>query len=231
MGMVYPFDYELEKPIYSQLVPCTAPGCQAEQLHELALQQGFDERRGIAPLQTLDSFEPVQGAIKCLEAAKALANGTAPPFLLIFGDLGNGKTHLANAVALKLSHAGHKSRCRTMADILEWLHEGIDKNNLAERVRELGELDVLVIDDFEAKRCEGEKGAWAKEKLEQIIDHRYRAMRITMVTTNDQDTELPARIYDRFQDKEIAVVRWNKADNYRPQKKRKRSKKDDNDTT
>lgn len=210
---------DLVIPNYAQVKACTAEGC-----HQDTLRQGgsntYYEKKGISKLQTMDNFVPVPGSKKPFEATNALLNDGAPPFLYIYGDMGCGKTHLCNAIALALSHNGKTVKLWRMDALLDWLREGVGNDSLYARTTELKELDALVIDDFESAKLIAEKGQWALEKMEEVIDSRYHARRITMITSNDNYDKLPEKILDRFKDKEVAQMVWNEAGNYRGRKKK-----------
>lgn len=220
-GFVHPPIGHIAKPDFTRSVPCPAAGCHLETIKARKAEQQFDERTGTSKLQTLDEFIPVEGAAGSLEAARALTEAGARPFLLIFGDVGCGKTHLCNAVALKLAQSGLKVKFRRADDLLEYLREGIDEHELRSRIIEFQVVDVLVIDDFESVKLQGEKGSWGLEKMEQIIDHRYHACLTTMITTNDDFKDLPPRIKDRFSDRAVAKMVHNAAQSYRLLKRRK----------
>lgn len=211
---------DVAMPDRRRLVVCHEPGCMFDTVRKEAEAQTYDDKRGLSKLQTLTDFDVEEGAHKALQAAKNLAKGSAPPLLFIQGGVGCGKTHLANAVALKLAQGGRKVRLWRSDDLLEYLREGIDEHELRSRLIETQAIDVLVIDDFASEKYLVEKGAWALEKFEQIIDHRYHAGMVTMMTTNNNWDELPERIRSRFQDKQLAVMVWNKADDYRKKKLR-----------
>lgn len=220
-GFVHPLIGHIGKPDFTRMVPCAAAGCHLETLQARKAELQFDERAGTSRLQTLDEFIPVKGAATSLEAARELTEAGARPFLLVYGNVGCGKTHLGNAVALKLAQAGQKVKFRRADDLLEYLREGIDEHELRSRIIEFQVVDVLVIDDFESAKLQGEKGSWSLEKMEQIIDHRYHAGLITMITTNDDLKDLPPRVLDRFSDKAVAKMVHNAAQSFRPLKKRK----------
>jgi DNA replication protein DnaC len=224
-GWVHPIIGHLARPDFSRVLPCNAPGCHQETIRARKESEQFDKRTGTSRMQLLNNFYPVKGAAGAYEAAKALTEDGTVPFLLIYGNVGCGKTHLCNAVALELAQGGKKVFFRRADDLLEYLREGIDEHALRSRIVEFQVVDVLVIDDFESAKLQGEKGSWGLEKMEQIIDHRYHVGLLTMITTNDDYSELPPRIKDRFNDKAIAKMVHNAAPSFRPLKKRKFTKR------
>jgi DNA replication protein DnaC len=224
-GFVHPLIGHIARPDFTRFVPCGAAGCHLETIKAKQAEHQFDERTGTSRLQTLDNFYPVKGAESSIAAARELTEAGARPFLLVYGNVGCGKTHLCNAVALRLGQAGKKIEFSRADDLLEYLREGINEHELRSRIIGYQVVDVLVIDDFESAKLQGEKGSWGLEKMEQIIDHRYHACLTTMITTNDDLKELPPRILDRFSDKAVAKMVHNAAQSYRPLKRRKSAKR------
>ena len=220
-GFIHPLVGNIARPDFGRVIPCAAPGCHLETLRTRKAAEQYDERTGTSSLQTLDEFISVKGAESSLAACRELTEAGARPFLLIYGNVGCGKTHLCNSVALRLAQGGKKVKFCRADNLLDYLREGIDEHELYSRIIEYQVVDVLVIDDFESVKLQGDKGTWGLEKMEQIIDYRYHAGLITMITTNDAWTELPPRIKDRFTDKAVAQIVHNAAHSFRPLKERK----------
>ncbi len=225
MGFVHPVarlistpEGDMAIPDFTRIKSCTAPGCLLDTIRGGSETQTYYASKGISKLQTLGNFVPVAGSKTSFESAKALLADTPDkPFLYIFGDMGCGKTHLCNGVALSLSQQGRKAKLWRIDALLDWLREGVGNDSLFARTTELKNLDALVIDDFESAKLVADKGKWALEKMEEVIDHRYHARLITMITSNDNYDKLPEKILDRFNDKSVAVMVWNEAGNYRRQ--------------
>lgn len=88
------------QPDYSQLIPCTCGEAQ----RKAAAARIAMEHSGIPNTSsrsyTFKTFKDESGTEKAKEAAMVLATGHAPfKVLLLYGDVGNGKTHLLYATA------------------------------------------------------------------------------------------------------------------------------------
>lgn len=165
---------------------------------------------------TFAKFIKRKGTEKALNAFINLAEGkTELPFLLCSGGVGNGKTHLVEALILRWWERGILCRYLTCSDILAIIKRGMDKEQfitVEDRVRALSETPQLVLDDIGGGMY---LTAWVDAQLENIIDARYRARLITVATTNLDLSKLPERIISRFLDPEIGVVVLNDASDYR----------------
>ncbi len=150
------------------------------------------------------------------DAAKALALGQSDfCFLLIYGGTGNGKSHLANAVTIALNLQGRDCRLYDVADLLSHLRECVGDNTIEAEVKLLKEMYALVLDDFKPEYAT----AWGADRIEEIINFRYRASLITMLTTNIDVTQIPDRIVSRFNDPEMSKAVFNQGVDYRMRRK------------
>jgi DNA replication protein DnaC len=148
--------------------------------------------------------------------------------LLIWGDPGNGKSHLAAAVCHKLKERGKIPVFQTMTELLERIRSTFrqqSKESEREIMTALQDCDLLVLDDIGAEKVTD----WTLDVLFRIIDGRYRAKKPTLFTTNFSPTELlhrfqpdkasveheiaARRIHDRIL--EVSVIVENKATSYR----------------
>lgn len=120
-------------------------------------------------------------------------------WLLLEGSYGTGKTHLAAAIGnVRLNH-GDQVLFITTPDLLDHLRSTFSPNSetgydeMFERVRNAG---LLILDDLGVEN----PSEWAKEKLFQLLNHRYTRKMPTVITTNvDLDT-LDPRIRSRLMD-------------------------------
>ena len=117
------------------------------------------------------------------EALTAAAAFTEKPagWLVFTGPSGSGKTHLAVAAANRCIAAGFTTYFIVAADLLDHLRATYAPDNpvsydeLFEQVRN---VPVLVLDDLTAQATT----PWAREKLFQIISHRFNAELPTIIT-------------------------------------------------
>lgn len=120
-----------------------------------------------------------------------------PSFILLHGDTGVGKTHLAVAYA-KL-HASNLFKQKVLfwhsQRLLDWLRDGFSNHQYGERMKRVEEADLLVLDDFGAQK----DTEWAIPTLESIIDLFYSTSdKELVVTTNSPPSKFDKRISSRL---------------------------------
>ncbi len=121
-------------------------------------------------------------------------------FMTLFGPVGCGKTMLATA-ALKtlMSNYNMTGKFVDFQYLLSELRAEYDEHKTGESIlNELRNTNVLVIDEFGKGRNDKE---WQLEKLDDLVNYRYNAQKITFITTN----YLPQSI--KYQEKEIPYTR------------------------
>ena len=122
-------------------------------------------------------------------------------WLLFIGGYGVGKTHLAAAIANFAVGVGVPTLFLTVPDLLDWLRFAYDstESTFEERFDEIRNIALLVLDDLGTQNAT----AWAQEKLYQIINHRYVNRLPTVITTNQQLSEIDGRIRSRLEDRDL----------------------------
>jgi DNA replication protein DnaC len=147
---------------------------------------------------------PEQVARKLQHAFNAARNFALNPdgWLVLAGETGCGKTHLAAAVAHQQRAAGRPCLFVTVPDLLDKLRG----EAFAERSRDgIDSLDrvsgapFLVLDDLGVHS----DTAWAQEKLYQILNRRYMGKLPTVITIRPSD-ELPAALRSRLYDDKVS---------------------------
>ena len=120
--------------------------------------------------------------------------------LLLFGDVGTGKSFLAGCIANALLDQDVPVLMTNFPTILSRLCGTFGEDRTA-FLNSLGDYDLLIIDDLGAER----NTEYALEQMFSIIDSRYRCNKPLIVTTNLKLDELKhprdlahARIYDRI---------------------------------
>ena len=120
--------------------------------------------------------------------------------LLLFGDVGTGKSFLAGCIANALLERDVPVLMTNFPSILARLGGMFGEDRTA-FLDSLGDYDLLIIDDLGVER----NTEYALEQMFSIIDSRYRCNKPLIVTTNLKLGELKhppdlahARIYDRI---------------------------------
>ena len=154
--------------------------------------------------------------IQSLKAAHSAARHLAEHldgWLLLTGTYGCGKTHLAAAVANFVVDMGVPTIFLTVPDLLDWLRfsYGNEETSFETRFDEIRNVRLLVLDDLGTQNTT----PWAREKLYQIINHRYVNRLATIVTTNVDLEDIDGRVSSRLQDSELVSVLKITAPDYR----------------
>lgn len=184
---------------------------------------------------TFEAFERRQDwpeAIKCQLTCQRYADlfirqelGNHP-WLILYGNYGCGKSHLAAAIVHEVIEAGAK-RCyfRVWPNYLERLMnsfgrsgDGTQKETTGEIVSELESGNLIVIDDIDKQHPT--RSGWAEEKLYTGLNRRHNRNLATVLTFNfgpgDADPDAPGRlvlekylgraILDRIAESQFAMV-------------------------
>lgn len=146
--------------------------------------------------------------------AKAFAK--APTGWLVFtGTYGCGKTHLAAAIANHQIIAGHPAPMFVVVpDLLDHLRatfspsSGTTLDRVFEQVRT---ASLLILDDLGTESAT----PWAREKLFQLLNHRYAARLPTVITTYNTLDEIDERLASRMRDTTRCTVHGITAPSYR----------------
>jgi DNA replication protein DnaC len=166
------------------------------------------------------------GAESCFKIAQKYVNEFEEwegESLMFWGEPGNGKSHLATAVANELTTRGKRVVFISMPDLLEKIKATFNKNSVeseADIMRGLQMCDLLVIDDIGAEKVSD----WVQEVIFRIVDGRYKKVKPIMATSNLEPKELAERIGKRAYDRliEISQPIKNEATSYRREKAKAR---------
>ncbi|MBK8136668.1 MAG: ATP-binding protein [Chloroflexi bacterium] len=132
-------------------------------------------------------------------AARAFSDDPAGKWLLLEGTYGSGKTHLAAAIGNLRLIQGDFVLFVTTPDLLDHLRVSYTDDAEAsydETFDRIRGCDLLILDDLGVEN----PSPWAKEKLFQLLNHRYTHRLATVITTNAELERLDARIGSRLRD-------------------------------
>lgn len=175
---------------------------QYEQITNLALYHSM----------TFDSFvihsKFTPGERKKVETALVKAQKYAHRphgWLFITGEYGCGKTHLAAAIAHHQQEAGMNVTFVTVPDLLDHLRVTFNPSSpvsFDRRFQLVRNAPLLVLDDLGTESA----SPWAREKLFQILDYRYVAHLLTVITSVQAIEQLDKRIATRLVDVRLCQV-------------------------
>lgn len=202
----YLLDVPVGHPNFGMLMTCE---CKQEEIDDRAAE----ERRRLSNLEyfadkTFETFdESVEGVERAYQRAREFAERFPDEdypvkWLIFFGNYGCGKTHLAAAVA---NHALRHLRVlfANVPDLLDHLRSTFGPTSEVgydARFETIRDIPLLVLDDLGTENTT----PWAREKLYQIINHRYNSKLPTVITSNrDPKKDIEPRIYSRMTDRAL----------------------------
>jgi DNA replication protein DnaC len=137
-------------------------------------------------------------------AAKAFADNPQG-WLVFLGPSGSGKTHLACAIANHRISLGEPVFYIGTADLLDHLRSAFSPTsdtNYDELFEQVKNVPLLVLDDLTL----GSATAWAKEKLEQLFQHRFNIKLATVITTDVPLERMDESLRGHLADNEFCQV-------------------------
>jgi DNA replication protein DnaC len=188
---------------FGRLYPCTCTAGERQQRARLARVARLSGLGAYAD-KTFASFDGrIPGVGRALALTETYAE-TLAGWLVLCGPYGCGKTHLAAAVAnVALAH-GKSTVFAAVPDLLDHLkatfHPSSDES-YDERFELLRSVDLLVLDDLGTESTT----PWAREKLYQLINHRYVQRLPLVVTSNMPLDQLDGRIRSRLHDRTLGA--------------------------
>jgi DNA replication protein DnaC len=135
-------------------------------------------------------------------------------WLVLQGDYGCGKTHLAAAIANARVSMGHPALFVVVPDLLDHLRATFSPSSHArfdQRFEEVKGAPLLVLDDLGTESA----SPWAQEKLYQLFNYRYNARLPTVITMTQQIDKVDPRLRTRMLDLRRCTVFGIIAPSYR----------------
>lgn len=144
-----------------------------------------------------DNFEPNNSNRKVFNNLKnyseELLNGIEKKGLILVGNNGGGKTHLACSIANKLIENGIPVIYGTLINLFAELRNSYDTyNNISEMeiIKLYENVELLIIDDLGKEK----PSEWGLEKLFTIINSRYEKNLPVIIITNYNQNSLVERL-------------------------------------
>ena len=125
--------------------------------------------------------------------SEKLVNGIEKKGLVLVGNNGVGKTHLACSIANKLIENGTPVIYGTLINLLAELRNSYDiDNNISEMeiIKLYENVNLLIIDDLGKEK----PSEWGLEKLFTIVNSRYENNLPVIITTNYNQSSLVERL-------------------------------------
>lgn len=209
-GFVHPL-LSSGQPDFSQVVPCQ---CVTRRLRKEKL--GYLEKySNIGPLSqlTFDNLSPKgkkgdaalqERFARGYEAAKAFAD-EPEGWLVFLGSSGCGKTHLTCAIVNHRLSLGKPAFYIGVADLLDHLRSAFSPTNditYDELFEQVKNTPLLALDDLQVEAST----SWAKEKLEQLLNHRFNARLATVITMDVSLEKLDDRLRSRLSESDFCQV-------------------------
>ena len=174
------------------LIPSIRCKCQQEIFEQEEAQRKLHEKQ----------MELAHNYVSNWEEMKANASG-----LLIWGDVGTGKSFFAGCIANALLEKGVPVLMTNFSQILNTL-TGMHFEDRNQFIHSLNRYSLLIIDDLGIER----NSDFALEQVFNVIDSRYRSKKPLIITTNLTLSELNnaadiahKRIYDRILERCVPI--------------------------
>lgn len=147
---------------------------------------------------TFDDFEILEGTEDAYDEVRAFAM-EPQGWLYLHGTCGVGKTHLAVAAGLYIRRTNPNVLFAVVPDLLDHLRATFDPGRgvaYDERFTAIRGAFLLILDDLGTENTT----PWAREKLYQLINHRYNERLPTIITSNQDHKMIDERVLSRLLD-------------------------------
>ena len=211
--------YTIVASDFRQPGPERSSSLSALSLHRDQTFESFSMRSTDPDLQSAER----ENLRRVVTLARAFAEKPAG-WLVLIGTYGCGKTHLAAAITnFQVAADRPTPMFVVVPDLLDHLRatfsptSAITLDRLFDQVRS---APLLVLDDLGTESAT----PWAREKLFQLLNHRYSARLPTVITTSTEIDKIDERLRSRMLDSERCTVFPILASSYRGSKAQRDAK-------
>jgi DNA replication protein DnaC len=199
------------EPDYSRVVPCRCTKSEQDSERQNRLRRYSN--LGSLTRFTFDNLIPQgrSGSKRSQElfgrACQAAKEFAAEPkgWLVLGGPSGSGKTHLAVAIVNERIKSGHPAYYITAPDLLDHLRSSFSPDSEVpydEFFDNVRNAPLLVLDDLGAQSGT----TWAKEKLDQLLTHRFNSELPTVIVTIMPLEQMDDRLRTRLTDPRLCQI-------------------------
>ncbi len=223
------------KPDYSQVVPCKCTRQESAQDRRAHLQRysNLGSRTGLTfeNLMPQGKSENPANQEQFSRACKAAGEFADEPagWLVFSGPSGCGKTHLAAAIANRCIENNRPVFYISVPDLLDHLRSTFSPDSEVpydEFFEQVRNTPLLILDDLGAQSST----PWAKEKLDQLLNHRFSNQLPTVIASiipvDEQEERIRTRLMASglyqlcaFDEKASAVLTYSWPPQFELQKK------------
>jgi DNA replication protein DnaC len=180
-----------------EAIPCECRQHQlvAERLHQARIPPKFLNK-------TIDNYTGrgrIQSEVR--KAARAYVSGfhlrEEMKGLLIVGQIGSGKSHIAIAILKEIIKKGYRGLYYSVPELLQRIRETYSSESdeaEADVLDMISEVDLLVLDDLGGDAAP----AWVRDRLYLLINRRYEENKPTIVTSRYDLEELKTQLGQRI---------------------------------
>ena len=200
-------------PNFGRLFPCQCKMPELLERSSARMDRRFTNLEAFGD-KTFASFDHSLPGVydPFMSCLKYASNPTG--WLVLMGNYGSGKTHLAAAIANAAVERGLQTYFAIAPDLLDHLRAAYAPNSETsydDRFDAVRTVALLVVDDLGTENTT----PWAREKLYQIFNHRYNHQFPTVVTSNVKLEEIEPRIRSRLCDQQLCAHIFIPADDFR----------------
>lgn len=207
------FNFDINNPLFGAAIPCICQrdSVERDRAKRLIAKSGIKPEEltrwdfsGFVPEHSipLASDDPKETLEKMRRVKAVCERYAIKPkcWLILQGQRGAGKSHLAYAIAKRAMGNGVSVFCHNVPELLDMMRAGYKDGSYDMLLNDLMNVELLVLDDLGAQATTD----WTAEKLYEIVNARSRRTLPMVVTTNynldDENCGIDPRILSRLRD-------------------------------